>query len=138
MSDVTRRRRIKWFQRYLLNPPAKVATWAGLVPGYVLLETRGRRSGKRRRNVVGMRREGGVGWVVAEQGRYAGYVCNLQADPHVRVRLKGRWRSATAELVADDDPVARLATFGRPTHAATVKRFGTDLSTIRIDLSAPT
>jgi deazaflavin-dependent oxidoreductase (nitroreductase family) len=136
MNDATRRRRIRWFQRYLLNPPAKVATWAGLVPGYVLLESRGRRSGERRRNVVGMRREGDVGWIVAEQGRYAGYVRNLQADPHVRVRLKGRWRAATAEVVADDDPVARLATFGRPTHAATVKRFGTDLTTIRVDLAA--
>lgn len=134
MTGQRRRRRIRWLQRYLLNPPAKLATWAGLAPGYVLLETRGRRSGKIRRNVLGMHRDGDVGWIVAEQGRYAGYVRNLEAAPHVRVRVKGRWRPATAHIVADDDPVARLATFGRRTHAATVKRFGTDLTSIRVDL----
>ena len=134
-TDRTRRRRTRVFQRYLLNPPVKMAVWAGLAPGYVLVETTGRRSGKRRRNVVGMKLDGNTGWVVAEQGRHAGYVSNLSADPAVRVRLRARWRAANATVLDDDDPQARLDTFGRPTHAATVRRFGTDLTTIRFDLS---
>ena len=37
-----KRKRIRWIQRYLVNPPAKVAVWCGLVPGFVLVETTGR------------------------------------------------------------------------------------------------
>ena len=136
MSDdaVRKRKRIRTVQRYLLNPPVKLAVWTGLIPGYALVETTGRRSGKRRRNVVGMHVDGSTGWVVAEQGRHAGYVNNLEADPEVRVRLRGHWRPAHAEIVDDDDPEARLAQFSK-SHAATVRRFGTELTTVRFDLS---
>jgi deazaflavin-dependent oxidoreductase (nitroreductase family) len=80
--------------------------------------------------------DGDTGWVVAEQGTHAGYVRNLQADPHVRVRIARRWRDATAAVVADDDPEERLASFGRASHAKAVRRFGTELTTIRFDLAA--
>jgi deazaflavin-dependent oxidoreductase (nitroreductase family) len=73
----------------------------------VLVETTGRRSGRRRRNVVGMHVEGDVGWVVAEQGLHAGYVRNLEADPEVRVRIRRRWRPARGRIVEDDDPGLR-------------------------------
>lgn len=132
-DDRARRKRIRRLQRYLLNPPVKLAVWTGLVPSYALVETVGRRSGKRRRNVVGMHVDGDTGWVVAEQGRHAGYVANLMATPGVRVRLRGKWRPARAHVVVDDDPEARLAQFGKR-HAATVRRFGTDLTTVRFDL----
>ena len=122
-------------QRYVLNPPVKLAVWSGLVPGYALVETTGRRSGKRRRNVVGLELDGSTGWVVAEQGRHAGYVRNLEAHPDVRLRVGGHWRPAHAEIVDDDDAQARLDTFGRRTHAATLRRFGTDLTSVRFDLS---
>lgn len=118
----------------MLNPPVKAATWLGLVPGHVVVETTGRRSGRCRRTVVGMHRDGPVGWVVAEQGRRAGYVRNLVADPHVRVRTGRRWFPAIATIAANDDPQARLDSFGRPRHAAAVRRFGTDLLSIRFDL----
>jgi deazaflavin-dependent oxidoreductase (nitroreductase family) len=133
-DDQQRRARTRLLQRYLLNPPVKAATWLGLAPGYVLVETTGRRSGKRRRNVVGMHVEGDTGWVVAEQGRHAGYVANLMANPEVRVRHRGRWRPARAEVLEADDPQARLDGFGRRSHAAAVRRFGTDLTTVRFDL----
>ena len=95
-SAAQKRRRIRWVQRYLVNPPAKVAVWCGVVPGFVLVETTGRRSGKRRRNVVGMKADDDVGWVVAEHGRHAGYVNNLEANPDVRVRMHRRWRAAVS------------------------------------------
>ena len=130
-------RKLRWvrrLQRYLVNPPMKAITWLGLVPGQVLVETTGRRSGRRRRNVVGMHVEGDTGWVVAEHGRSAGYVNNIEARPDVRVRRSRRWMPARAEVVPDDDTAARLETFGRPSHASMVRRMGTDLLTLRFDL----
>ena len=123
-------------QRYLLNPPTKLAAWSGLVPGYVLIETVGRRSGKRRRTVVGMKIDGLTGWVVAEHGHHAGYVRNLEAHLDVRVRVGRAWRHAEARIVADNDPQARLDGFGRPSHASAVRRFGTDLTTVRFDFGS--
>jgi deazaflavin-dependent oxidoreductase (nitroreductase family) len=130
-----KRRRVRWLQRYVLNPPVKLVAWAGLLRGHVLIETTGRRSGKRRRNVVGLLREGDTGWIVAEQGRHAGYVRNLDAEPAVRVRIGRRWRPARARIVDDDDAHARLDAFGSHSHAAAVRRFGTDLTTVRLDFA---
>jgi deazaflavin-dependent oxidoreductase (nitroreductase family) len=124
---------VRWTQRYLLNPPMKLMAWAGLSPGHVLVETQGRRSAKRRRNVVGMTTEGDVGWVVAEQGRHAGWVRNVEAHPNVSVRIGRRWRRAHAEVIANDDPEARLDAFDRRSHAAAVRRFGTELTTVRFN-----
>lgn len=137
-GDERKRRWVRVAQRHLLNPPVKLLVWVGLVPGHVLLETRGRRTGKRRTTVVGMHLEGSTGWVVAEQGRHAGYVRNLQSEPAVRIRQGRRWRAARAVVVPGDDAEARLESFGRRSHAAAVRRFGTDLTTIRVDLAAPT
>lgn len=114
-----------------------LAVWAGLVPGYVVIETKGRRTGKRRHTVVGMNIEGATGWVVAEHGRRAGYVANIEADAEVQVRHRRRWLSAHARVVPDDDPYARLRTFDRPTHEASVRCFGTDLLSIRFDFRVP-
>lgn len=139
MSEHARRKRrwIRLLQRYVLNPPAKLLARAGLLPGYVLIETVGRRSGRRRRNVVGMRVEGDTGWVVAEQGRHAGYVRNLEADPRVRVLIGRRWREARAQVLEGDDALARLETFRRRSHASAVRGFGTELTTVRFDFSRP-
>ena len=128
-----KRRRVRRLQRYLVNPPMKGLTWAGLAPGHVLVETQGRRSGKRRRNVVGMKIADDIGWVVAEQGRHAGWVRNIEARPDVAVRIGRRWRPARAEVVADDDPQVRLDAFEKRSHAAAVRRFGTELTTVRFD-----
>jgi deazaflavin-dependent oxidoreductase (nitroreductase family) len=136
VGDERKRRRVRVLQRYLLNPPVLVAAWAGLVPGYVLIETQGRSTGKRRRTVVGMYIEASSGWVVAEQGRHAGYVRNIEVNPNVRVRIGRRWRPACARLVVDDDPHVRLRAFNRPTHAATIRRFGTDLVSVRVDFTS--
>jgi deazaflavin-dependent oxidoreductase (nitroreductase family) len=137
VSDEAKRRRVRRVQRYLLNPPAKLAVALGLVPGYALLETTGRRSGRRRRTVVGVHRDDqGAVWIVAEHGRHAGYVQNLCADPRVRLRMGRRWHSGTATVVDDDDVDARLQTFGRSSHAKAVRRFGTDLLSVRVKLDA--
>ncbi|HUW04124.1 MAG TPA: nitroreductase/quinone reductase family protein [Acidimicrobiales bacterium] len=135
-DDQTRhRRRVIRFQRWVVNPPMKVMTWLGLKRGHVLVETTGRKTGRCRRNVVGARREGDTFWIVAEHGRHAGWVANAGAKPRVRVRHRLRWLEGRAEVVDGDDPLARLETFGMAGHARLVKKFGTDLATVRIDLT---
>ena len=129
-----KRRAVRFFQRYFLNPPAMLAVRAGLVPGYVLIESVGRRTGKRRRTVVGMHIDDSTGWVVAEHGSRAGYVHNITTNPAVRVCVRGKWRMARAEVVPEDDVEARLERFAS-IHASTVRRFGTDLLTVRFDFA---
>jgi deazaflavin-dependent oxidoreductase (nitroreductase family) len=107
------------------------------VRGHVLVETAGHRTGKRRHTVVGMHIAGAVGWVVAEQGRHAGYVRNIEKNPDVRVCVHRRWLRASAHIAPEDDSQARLNSFKRARHAATVRRFGTDLLSVRFDF-APT
>ena len=141
-QDPVRRRRTVLFQRYVANPPMKAAVWLGLIPGHMIVETVGRKTGKRRRTVVGCAvsraehdsRSGDAVWVVAEQGRHAGYVRNLEAQPRVRIRLGRRWLDATAAVVDDDDPQARLDASFDPKHAALVRRAGTSLLSVRFDL----
>ncbi len=110
--------------------------WCGLVPGFVLVETIGRRTGEPRHTVVGMHVEGTVGWVIAEFGRHAGYVRNLEANPDVRVRMHRQWRSARARILDDDDPQARLGAFHRRAHETAVRKFGTDLLTIQFEFGS--
>lgn len=125
---------MKWrlvitFQRFVLNPVSKVV--AGYFPGLVLLETRGRKSGRTRRTPVGGHRDGETIWVVSEHGRRAGYIHNIAADPNVRVRVGGRWRAGTARVLRDDDARKRLRW---SPNDVMIRLVGTDLQTVRIDL----
>ncbi|MGH8931944.1 MAG: nitroreductase/quinone reductase family protein [Egibacteraceae bacterium] len=104
------------------------------MPGVVLLETIGRRSGEPRRTPVANGLNGDVFWVLAERGSGAQYVRNLQADPHVRVKVRGRWRSGLAQVLPNEDPqrIARL--MPAKVTATAARLLATDLTVIRIDL----
>jgi deazaflavin-dependent oxidoreductase (nitroreductase family) len=131
-----KRRRVRRMQRYVVSPPMKVLTRWGLLPGNVLLETTGRKSGQPRNTVVGLHADptdDAVWWVLSEHGRHAAYVRNIEADPRVRICRKRRWQPARAEIVDADDTEARLSTISR-SHATAIRRFGTDLLSIRIHL----
>ena len=131
-------------QKYLLNPPIKLWFVIGLAPpGYALLETTGRKTGKRRRTPVGDARIGRQFWIVAEHGMKAGYVRNIASHPRVRLKLReglrARWHTGTAHLLADDDPRERQRWLAShlpksASNAAAVRLFGTQLLTVRIDL----
>lgn len=82
---------------------------------------------------MGGRRVGDSFWLVSEFGERSQYIRNIQADPRVRVRVRGRWCTGTAHLLPDDDPVARLRTLPRFNSAA-VRAFGAGLLTVRVDL----
>jgi deazaflavin-dependent oxidoreductase (nitroreductase family) len=116
------------FQQRIANPVMR------RLPVQTLLETTGRTSGQPRRTPLGGRRIGDQFWFVSEFGERSQYIRNIKADPHVRVRLRGRWHSGVAHLLPDDDPRARLRelpafnSFG-------VRTFGTDLLTVRVDLT---
>jgi deazaflavin-dependent oxidoreductase (nitroreductase family) len=139
-----KRRIVHILQKFLFNPPVKFMFAIGLaMPGRAILETIGRKSGKPRRIPVGIGLVGKQFWIVAEHGRNAAYVRNIDKSPRVRLKLReglgSRWHSGTAHVLPDDDPRERqrwlaLQVPGSAGNAAAVRFFGTQLLTVRIDL----
>ena len=105
-----------------------------LMPFQTLLETTGRKSGEPRRTPLGGSMVGNQFWFVSEFGEKSQYVKNIKADPHVRVRLNGRWHKGVAHLVPDDDPHERLKSLPQ-INSMGVRTFGTNLLTIRVDFT---
>lgn len=137
-----KRRLAKGLAKYAVNPVVGGLFDLGVpVPGSAVLETTGRKSGKPRRTPVTDGLDGDVFWLVAEHGRGAAYVKNIEANPRVKVRLGRRWRQGTARILPEDNPRNRLRHIisTRPrsaVNALTVLAMQTDLLTVRIDLDA--
>jgi deazaflavin-dependent oxidoreductase (nitroreductase family) len=137
---------VHFLQKYLLNPPIRFLFAIGLAPpGYALLETIGRKTGRRRRTPVGNGRVGRQFWIVAEHGQKANYVRNILENSRVRLKqrdgLRARWYTGTAHLLSDDNPRDRQRWLANQlprsaSNAAAVRFFGTQLLTVRIDLDA--
>ncbi|MCW3065112.1 MAG: hypothetical protein JWN32_2284 [Solirubrobacterales bacterium] len=135
---------VRAFQVHVFNPLMRRLFALGIVPpGTALLETVGRRSGRLRTTPVGEGRIGDVFWIVAEHGRRAAYVRNLEANPRVRVRSRHgrslRWHAGTAHVLEDDDPRERQRLLARGhldrrLNGAAVRAMGVELLSIRIDL----
>lgn len=121
-----KRRVVHTVQRLVVNP-------VGRRLPVTMLETTGRKSGQQRRTAVGGRVIDNAFWMVSEHGEHSHYVLNIKADPAVRVRIRGRWRTGTAHLLPSDDPIARLAELPQ-LNSAVVRVMGSDLLTIRVDL----
>jgi deazaflavin-dependent oxidoreductase (nitroreductase family) len=130
-----KRRLVRPLTNRVVNPLVRPLVERGLLgPGWALLETRGRRSGRPRVVPVGNGLRGGAFWIVTEHGYHADYVRNIMADPRVRVRVGGRWRSGRAELLPDEDPYTRLRRLRRPINDALLLAVGTEQLVVRIDL----
>lgn len=137
---------VHFLQKYLFNPPIKFLLVIGLAPpGYALLETTGRKTGRARRTPVGNGLVDKQFWIITEHGRKAGYIRNILSNPQVRVKLRNgfrtRWYTGTANVLYDDDPRERQRWLANHlpssrSNAAAVRFFGTDLLTVRIDLEA--
>ncbi|MBA2629565.1 MAG: nitroreductase family deazaflavin-dependent oxidoreductase [Thermoleophilaceae bacterium] len=142
LGSVDKRRLTTALAKYLFNPVVRTLFRLGLpAPGTAILETIGRRSGQPRRTPVTDGLDGDAFWIVAEHGRRAAYVRNIEVNPRVRVKVGRRWRVGSAHVLLDDDPRERLrAIVGeRPLsrlNAATVRLMQTDLVTLRVDLDA--
>jgi deazaflavin-dependent oxidoreductase (nitroreductase family) len=130
--------------RYVVNPPVRALFRLGVpAPGTAILETTGRRSGRPRRTPVTDGLDGDTFWIVAEHGRRAAYVRNIEADPRVRIRIGRRGRSGAARVVPGDDPRARLRAIVRARRRSTlnayaVRAMATELTTLRVDLDPHT
>jgi deazaflavin-dependent oxidoreductase (nitroreductase family) len=106
---------------------------AGVVPGWAVVETIGRRTGRPRQTPVGGRLSNGTFWLVAGERSRSQYVKNIEANPRVRIRTLGRWNTGTAHVLVHDDACQRLLTMN-PINSLFIWIAGTDLATIRIDL----
>lgn len=147
-APVTRagRRAFTAVEKYAVNIPMRTLLERGLAPdALALLETTGRRSGRPRRTPIGNGLIGDTFWAIAERGLDADYVRNLQADPRIRVKADGQWRTGTAEVLPDDDVSARVQTIlaARPGLSRkidaklldlSVATLGTEPVTVRMDL----
>jgi deazaflavin-dependent oxidoreductase (nitroreductase family) len=132
---VTKRRASTFFTAKVLNPVVRAAVRLGLpLPLVVILETRGRKSGQPRQIPVGKALDGDTLWIVAEHGRRASYVRNIEADPHVRVRTGRRWRAGVATVLHDDDWRERQRRLPNKVNSAMVRAMGTEHVTVRVDL----
>ena len=135
---------VHFLQKYFLNPQIKILFAIGIAPpGYALLETTGRKTGKPRRTPVGDGRVGSQFWLIAEHGMRAGYVRNIVSNPRVRLKLRSgvvaRWNTGTAHLLPEDNPRARQKWLASQlpsslANAMIVCLMGTELLTVRIDL----
>ena len=76
-------------QKWVVNPIVMLAHNLGIPPpGDALLETTGRRTGLPRHTPVCDGLDGGRFWLVAQRGRRADWVKNIQASPRVRVKVR--------------------------------------------------
>lgn len=140
-------------QNRVINPAVRaLLEWGLAPPTYALIETVGRRTGRRRRLPVANGLDGNTFWLIVGLGFEAAYVRNLQANPRVRIKarparlrdgLRMRWQTGTAHPMPDDDARARHRSLGRGrpgyrldgillrTMAAAA---GSEMLTVRIDL----
>jgi deazaflavin-dependent oxidoreductase (nitroreductase family) len=108
-------------------------TSAGLVPGFGVIETKGRRTGLPRRTPVGGRLRGDTFWFVAGIGRRTYYMRNIEADPHVRVKALGKWHSGIAHLCPEDNANKRMFSVS-PINGFFLLLAGGDHLSVRVDL----
>ena len=131
----------QWLAGHSLNHAAVGVLRLGLpFPPYgpqdaLVLETFGRRSGKRRLTPMGCRREGGRLLVVAEHGRGADWVRNALAAGSVRLWLAGRPFRARVRVLEDADPEEVLARMGNKVHSATIHAMAHDACVVAFDLA---
>jgi deazaflavin-dependent oxidoreductase (nitroreductase family) len=90
----------------LVNPLNR--TLAARAPWWVVLETTGRRTGKPRQTPLARgSSDTDATWVISVHGHAADWVRNLEADPNVRVRVRGRWHNALASAHPFDPAIVR-------------------------------
>jgi deazaflavin-dependent oxidoreductase (nitroreductase family) len=117
------------------NRLTRYALRGGRAPkAFALLETTGRRSGLPRQTPVGYGLDGDTFWLVAAHGTQADYVRNIQANPRVRVKVAGHWRTGIATPLPEDDPERRSRSLPYRWDAAIGRLMQTTPMTIRIDL----
>ncbi len=142
MKVDTKRRLVNGFEKHLQNPVIRGCLRHGIPlppPWGALLETTGNKTGLPRQTPVIRSVVGDQFWIISEHGHKNDYVRNIKANPDVRVKVRGAWRSGRATILDDDDCRARarwlareLGGWARLDPFAAV--FWTEPLTIRVDL----
>jgi deazaflavin-dependent oxidoreductase (nitroreductase family) len=114
----------------IVNPGIRAL--ADISPWWVVLETTGRRSGEPRQVPLAKGPiDASVAWLIAVHGEHSSFAHNISANPRVRLKVNGRWRSGTAGLAPyDPATVARFNAYGR----IGPKKLGIEPKLLRIDL----
>jgi deazaflavin-dependent oxidoreductase (nitroreductase family) len=145
-GSAARHRILHPLQQRVVNPIVNLAWELNIpIPGDALLETTGWRTGQPRRTPVCDGLDGETFWLVAQRGRGADWVQNIEANPRVRIKVSGlhtTWRAGTAHILDKDDPGERLRILGRANLArrlclCTSRAAATSPLTVRIDLDPP-
>ena len=84
-----KRRFAKFTTNRVVNPLVRAGHKLGLTGGTALLETTGRKTQQPRQTPVGNGLRGNEFWIITEHGRHSGYVKNIEANPRVRVCVRG-------------------------------------------------
>jgi len=99
----------KWILRLLKYPPRLVyALGLGPLIGnlVLLLTTTGRKSGLKRVTALQYEQINGDLYIGSARGTKADWFRNIQADPHVQVRVKSRRFQGVAEPITDRERIA--------------------------------
>jgi len=128
----------------VINPVVMLAHDLGIPPpGDALLETTGRNSGRPQRTPVCDGLDGAVFWLIAQRGRDADWVRNIEANPRVRVKVRTGsgvgWRAGTAHIMDEDDPRERRrliaqGSLARRMCVSASAAMSTSPLTVRVDL----
>ena len=78
---------------FMLRPPR----------GYAVLMTTGRKTGKRRRKCVRAIRDGDKVYLVSLPGRYSAWFRNIQAQPQVKLRMRGGTFDGVAREITEPE-----------------------------------
>jgi deazaflavin-dependent oxidoreductase (nitroreductase family) len=95
---------------HIVNPV--VRQLAGFMPWWMLIETTGNKTGKVRRIPLASGvKSGGEILLLAAHGRSAGWVRNIEVNPEMRIRHRGKWLAGTATVEPLDKAVLRRFNF---------------------------
>ena len=95
-----KRKLVRAIQVKLLNPPIRALAARGLLPGLALLETTGRKSGKRRTTPLLYVADGDRLVIIASKGgapRHPDWWLNLERNPRTQVQVGRRRMTVEAE-----------------------------------------
>jgi len=137
-----RKRRVQRFGSFTYNRLVIAALRLGLpMPPYsprnaIVMETIGRKSGKRRLVPMGyLRVDPSRLHVVAEHGRRSDWVRNAISRDSVHVWIGRAAHRAVVSVLDDADPDDVLRRIGSRTHASAVRRLGHESAVVELRLS---
>jgi deazaflavin-dependent oxidoreductase (nitroreductase family) len=137
-------RGVQWAAGRSLNYAAVAALRLGLpfppypADGALVMETVGRKTGRRRLVPMGCLKDVDRLLVVAEHGRRSDWLRNALAAPGSKVRLwlAGRPYTGRVHVLDDEDPEELLARIGNKVHTATIRTMAHEPCVVAIDLGA--